>query len=268
MSPRMLAPQSSASRARSASAQASQAPSLARRLGNQGVQTLLQRVERLAEDPAEAHRHWRQLGAREQERLVEVMQQLYGPDFAGKFREVAESGAAQLDFQHWQPGVGPSPRRLRELGYRRKGKVWLGSADIDVEWWVHPSGKTVYRDVSIRPAPLQESGGRDQPPVDDQDEAVQMLRQMTVANNQLTKYCETRPLEEGKAAGAILDFGDALGRLQNKLKDVDMSRHPHFWKKVETQITRYAVVRVPCCEAQPNNFWFDCKSIMGPDDDE
>jgi hypothetical protein len=51
------------------------------------------------------------------------------------------------------------------------------------------------------------------------------------------------------------------------LKDVDMSRHPHFWKKVEDQITRNSLVRVPCCEEQPGNFWFNCSSIMGRDDE-
>lgn len=240
----------------------------ARRLGNQQMAAKVrqERLAKLAEDPADAHRAWRRLSEAERGELMKLLQELYGNDFASQFFEVAEAGTAQFDVQNWQPGVGPSPRRLRELGYRRKGKLWLGSPTIDVEWWVHPTGKSVLRDISPRTAPFDDVG--ESPPVDDQGEAVQMLRQMTVANNQLAKYCEMRPIETGKAAGAAIDFDSALGRLQNKLKDVDMSRHPRFWQKVEAQITRNNVVRVPCCEEQPDNFWFSCRSIMGPTDDE
>lgn len=249
---------------------ARQAPaSRTRRLGNQNTAVLLQarhdRLAKLAEDPADAHRAWRGLSSTEQEALLEVMRELYGKGFADRFLEIAEAGTAQTVTHHWGPGVGPSPHRMRELGYRRKGKLWLNSPDIDLEWWVHPSGKSVYRDVSSHKAPAEDSG--ESTPVDDQGEAVKMLRQMTVANNQLAKYCETRPLETGKAAGAAIDFDSALGKLQNQLKDVDMSRHPHFWKKVEDQITRNSLVRVPCCEEQPGNFWFNCSSIMGRDDE-
>jgi hypothetical protein len=239
-----------------------------RRLGNQNTGAVLSarhdRLVKLAEDPGDAHRAWRRLSSTEQEELLEVMRELYGKDFADQFFEIAEAGTAQTETLHWGPGVGPSPHRMRELGYRRKGKLWLGP-EIELEWWVHPSGKSVYRDVSPRKAPAEETG--ESTPVDDQGEAVKMLRQMTVANNQLAKYCETRPLETGKAAGAAIDFDSALGKLQNQLKDVDMSRHPYFWKKVEDQITRNSLVRVPCCEEQPGNFWFNCSSIMGRDDE-
>jgi hypothetical protein len=239
-----------------------------RRLGNQNTGAVLrarhERLVKLAEDPADAHRAWRRLSSTEQEELLEVMRELYGKDFADQFFAIAEAGTAQTETLHWGFGVGPSPHRMRELGYRRKGKLWLGP-EIELEWWVHPSGKSVYRDASPRKEPAEESG--ESTPVDDQGEAVKMLRQMTVANNQLAKYCETRPLETGKAAGAAIDFDSAYGKLQNQLKDVDMSRHPRFWKKVEDQITRNSLVRVPCCEEQPGNFWFNCSSIMGRDDE-
>ena len=248
---------------------ARKAPELpTRRLGNQNTGAVLrarrERLVKLAEDPADAHRAWGRLDATEQEELLEIMRELYGKDFAARFFEVAEAGTAQTVTEHWGPGVGPSPHRMRELGYRRKGKLWLGP-QIEMEWWVHPSGKSVYRDISPRKEPAEDTG--ESPPVDDQGEAVKMLRQMVVANNQLAKYCETRPLETGKAAGAAIDFDSALGKLQNQLKDVDMSRHPNFWKKVEDQITRNSLVRVPCCEEQPDNFWFNCSSIMGRDDE-
>ena len=213
---------------------------------------------------SDAHRAWRRLSAAEQEELLQVMTELYGKDFAAQFFEIAEAGTAQLYTDHWGPDVGPTPHRMRELGYRRKGKVWLGP-EIEMEWWVHPSGKSVYRDVSPRKEPVEETG--ESTPVDDQGEALKMLRQMIVANNQLAKYCEARPLETGKAAGAMIDFDSAHGKLLNELKDVDMSRHPRFWKKVEDQLTRNDLVREPCCEEQPENFWFRCSSIIGRDDE-
>jgi hypothetical protein len=251
------------------SAAARQAPAApTRRLGNQNTAALLgarhERLAKLAEDPADAHRAWRHLNSTEQEELLEAMRERYGKEFADRFFEIAAAGTAQIYTDHWGPGVGPSPHRMRELGYRRKGKLWLGP-EIEMEWWVHPSGKSVYRDVSPRKEPAEDTG--ESTPVDDQGEALKMFRQMVVANNQLAKYCQARPLETGKAAGAAIDFDSALGKLQNQLKDVDMSRHPHFWKKVEDQITRNSLVRVPCCEEQPGNFWFNCSSIMGRDDE-
>jgi hypothetical protein len=239
-----------------------------RRLGNRNTDAALrarhERLAKLAEDPGDAHRAWRRLSAAEQEELLGVMQELYGKEVAAQFFEIADAGTAQVETHHWGPGVGPTPHRMRELGYRRKGKLWLGP-EIEMEWWVHPSGKSVYRDVSPRKEPAEESG--ESTPVDDQGEALKMLRQMIVANNQLEKYCETRPLETGKAAGAMIDFDSAHGKLLNQLKDVDMSRHPRFWQKVEAQLTRNDVVRMPCCEEQPGNFWFRCSSIIERDDE-
>jgi hypothetical protein len=49
---------------------------------------------------------------------------------------------------YWQPNLGPTPEKLKAGGWRFLEMEVTGTAAIDVEIWVHPSGKTLRRDVS------------------------------------------------------------------------------------------------------------------------
>jgi hypothetical protein len=76
------------------------------------------------------------------------MTRLYGADFARAFLEAAKSGKADLSPPtYWQVKSGPSHDDLLKRGYQLAGKFQPGGG-IDVDVYVHPSGRVVWKDVS------------------------------------------------------------------------------------------------------------------------
>ena len=102
----------------------------------------------LARLPGDAHRAWKRLSPTDREAVIRAMAGRYGREFADRFRPVAEHGKPDYTLTYWQLGVGPSPERLTADGWRRAGMDVTGNASIDVEVWVHPTGKVIRRDVS------------------------------------------------------------------------------------------------------------------------
>jgi hypothetical protein len=106
------------------------------------------KLAELVRDPGDAHHAWKGLSKEDRFALLDAMAHRYGRDFADRFHEVAEHGTPDDSLIYWQSGLGPSPRQLTAGGWRRAGIEITGTSSIDVEVWVHPSGRTIRRDVS------------------------------------------------------------------------------------------------------------------------
>ena len=102
----------------------------------------------LAKYPGDAHQAWKKLSAADREAVLKAMAHRYGRDFANQFRDVAEHGKPDFTLTYQQPGLGSTPDKLKAGGWRRAGMEITGNASMDVEVWVHPSGKMIRRDVS------------------------------------------------------------------------------------------------------------------------
>jgi hypothetical protein len=106
------------------------------------------RLADLAKDPGKAHQAWKRLSAEDRATVLDNMAQSYGTTFANRFRDIAEQGKPDLSLDYRQPGTGPTREQLKARGWRFMGMEITGSAAIDVEIWVHPTGRTLRRDVS------------------------------------------------------------------------------------------------------------------------
>jgi hypothetical protein len=105
------------------------------------------RLATLAQDPGEAHKAWKNLTEPQRKEVLSKMEARYGKSFVQQFLETEKKGTAKVETQNYQPGTGPSPEKLKAMGYHLGWKV-IGNGAIENEFWVHPSGKTVQRDVS------------------------------------------------------------------------------------------------------------------------
>ncbi len=105
------------------------------------------RLANLAQDPGDAHMAWKHLSEPERKEVLSKMEARYGKAFVQQFLETEKKGTAKVETQDYQPGTGPSPEKLKSQGYHLGWKV-LGNAGVENEFWVHPSGKRVQRDVS------------------------------------------------------------------------------------------------------------------------
>jgi hypothetical protein len=262
-----------------------------------------QHLEELAFDPGEAHTEWRHLSPKERSLVVAKMRRRFGDAFGDQFLAIANAGTGHTETIYWQPGSGPTPARLIELGYRRGGLEVTGTPATDVEVWVHPTGKMIRRDISTYRFGATDARKRDieapppvvkvrppevppkVPPTKEQAEALQWLKVLKKANEQLRTLCTTNSqstvrtsghtrvtvtvedvFRVGDAEDAMIEFNNALSQLRDRLKNVDMRRvDPTFWRQVEEEETKNAQAREPCCEKVPDNSIFNCEEIVGPD---
>lgn len=175
-------------------------------------QTRAQWLGDLARDPGEAHSAWKNLSASERSTVLNAMENRYGKDFKDQFVAEVKKGKPQLDGSYYGPGLGPTPDQLKARGYKL-GWIARGNAAVEVETWVHPSGKSVQRDIStwqpgsgtVKPpatkAPPKTGDdtnieiGIDTTPLDaQQKKAVQSLHDLENINNDLNKLLNQKPI--------------------------------------------------------------------------
>ncbi len=184
-----------------------------------------QQLEELALDPGEAHQAWKSLSEMERIAVAARMRRRYGGPFAQQFLDIAEKGKPQIETQNYQPGSGPTPDQLIARGYRRGWSV-LGNAGVEVEYWVHPSGRRIQRDVStwkpgttepeksprteVKKPPTKEPPIIDKPPLDEKQlKALKLLDQMQKANNTLQDLVDSDPILWEKVRCEYWHFQDA-----------------------------------------------------------
>src|SRR6185369_11905940 len=122
-------------------------------------QTRAQWLGDLARDPGEAHQAWKNLSATDRSTVLNAMENRYGKEFKDQFLAEVKKGKPQVEGSYYGPGLGPSPDQLKARGYKL-GWIARGNAAVEVETWVHPSGKSVQRDIST----WQPGGGTVKPP--------------------------------------------------------------------------------------------------------
>jgi hypothetical protein len=184
-----------------------------------------QQLEELARDPGEAHQVWKRLSQMERIAVAERMRRRYGGPFAQQFLDTAEKGKPQIETQNYQPGSGPTPEQLIARGYRRGWSV-LGNAGVEVEYWVHPSGRRIQRDIStwkpgaaepekspkteVKKPPTKKPPIVDKPPLNEKQlKALKLLDQMQEANNKLQDLVDSDPIPWEKVRCEYWHFQDA-----------------------------------------------------------
>jgi hypothetical protein len=239
---------------------------LARRVGNEHMQQLLRqrgqtlrdRIEQLARDPGLAHEAWKRLHSDDRVAVLHRMRQLFGDKFADEFLAAATADKAHTDIIYWPAGTGPTDEQLRGLGYRRGGLEITGSAWIEVEVWVHPTGKTLRRGLagqSMSAAPDDNA-----PPLTaDQERALAAMERLQEANDRVVDECSSESFQESAAEDAMSDFMTARNVLRILRRDVDLSAiDPNFWQQFEREEENNALGRAPCCQRNPDNSYFRC----------
>ena len=212
-----------------------------------------QRLSELARDPGAAHQAWRKLGTLDRIAVAERMRQRYGAAFSQQFLAVAENGKPQIETIYYQPGTGPTPDQLTAKGYQLAGKEITGNAGIDIDVWVHPTGKTVRRDVSTwkpgatppDPQPTTEAPPAEPPtpsetpeappPTMDEQQAlaVELLEDLQERNNELQDAIRATPFAKQKAQQAQSSWAMSRTELRS-MHQVDMEAvYPGFWDEVD-----------------------------------
>lgn len=243
-----------------------------------------QRLDALARDPAEAHRAWPRLSVGERIAVSERMRRRYGQAFAQQFLDEATKGKPQLDVTTHQPGSGPTADQLTARGWRMAGSERTGNAGFEVEIWVHPSGRTLRRDVSTwkfgaaepatKPAakvkpqsvepPTMQAPPAEVPELPTQtterhQTALDLLDDLHLRNEALHDLCAADPFRKEEAEDAQINWTFSRERLRD-FRDVDWRGvHPDFWQEVADAAQENAALLEQCCKRDPSNYWFDCK---------
>lgn len=114
-----------------------------------------EQLDELGKWPQKAHAEWKDLTQMERIAVFESMQKRYGESFARQFLQFTKSGARD-DGAYYGPQLAEqTPQSFADRGFK------LAQRDSELDWWVHPSGKsvTVDRERSKSGAPVA-------PPVD------------------------------------------------------------------------------------------------------
>ena len=174
-------------------------------------QTRAQWLGDLARDPGEAHRAWKNLSPTDRTTVLNTMEGRYGKAFKDQFLDEVKKGKPQLEGSYYGPGLGPTPDQLKSRGYKL-GWIVRGNQGVQVETWVHPSGRSVQRDISTwqpgageaaKPpdtkAPPTDGGtieiGIDTTPLDaGQKKAVDTLHDLENINNELNNLLNQKPV--------------------------------------------------------------------------
>jgi hypothetical protein len=238
-----------------------------------------QQLEELARDPGAAHQAWKKLSPAEQIAVVERMRRRYGQSFAQQFLDEVKKGKPQVVLYYYPPESGPKPDQLIASGYRFAEMEITGTGAIDVEVWVHPSGKKIRRDVSTYKfgAPEPKKGPETKvkepktkvkepetkPPPEDPRiwEALKLLEELERRNNELQDLCISGPFHLEKAEEAQINWTFSREKLK-EFKRVNMSAvYPDFWNAVAAATAENVDLRVACCKRDPSNFFFSCDEL-------
>lgn len=110
-------------------------------------------LDKLASLPGEAHAEWKKLSDADRNTVLKKMEANYGKAFRQQFEDVAKKGKAEISTSTYSnspksklPTI--TDEELKARGYKKAGSERTGNAAWDTEVWVHPSGKTIRRDVS------------------------------------------------------------------------------------------------------------------------
>jgi hypothetical protein len=209
-----------------------------------------QKLEELARDPGEAHRAWKKLSEVESSAVVGKMEVRYGRPFARQFLDEVKKGKPQRETRHYVRGVGPKPSELIKKGYQRGWTEHI-AADMQLELWVHPTGRYVAMDVGTwKPgsAETKKEPGTKAPPAklppvmpqppeppltEEQERALDFLDDLQLRNNQLQDALTSDPFQRKKAQDAQAAWALSRAELRD-LKDLDMNNvYPDFWKEVD-----------------------------------
>ena len=209
----------------------------------------------MARDPSLAHVEWKRLTAHEQIAVAEHMRQRYGVRFTDEFLAAAKSGATNLVTRTFFAAEHVGPSQLMAWGYRRGWNEFYGGG-IDVDVWVHPTGKVARLDVSQQAAPAEPS---QEPPVPDDEEdppespaaidpaaavaawqnaavqaAVQQLRDFDQALASMSRLCRADHLtpEAERAWRAAFVLSDMLYKAQLAQLPMD-AIDSRFWDKFD-----------------------------------
>jgi len=243
------------------------------------------KLEELARDPAEAHKAWKKLTPAERDGVAEGMRRRYGEKFVQEFLDEVKKGKPQFDTLYYQPGVGPTREQLRARGFRRAGSEHTGNAGFDVEIWIHPSGKTIRRDISTykfgTSGPGTEPGSEagkasvQKPPVVEpppevavtttrHEQALDLLEDMKTWNTRLQALCEANPFDLSEAENAEIEWNFAREAVRD-FKELDWTGvYPDFWNEVSKLADENLKMRAACCKRDPTNYWFDCSTLRKP----
>jgi hypothetical protein len=242
-------------------------------------------LEELARYPADAHKAWKKLSSAERDAVTEGMRRRYGDLFAQEFLDEVKKGTPQFDLVYYQPGLGPTREQLVARGYRHAGSEQTGNAGFEVEIWVHPTGKTVRRDVStwkfgtptpgVKPGtqagkpPVKEPPTVD-PPTDPpvttarHEQALDLLDNMHTWNTALHALCEADPFDMSEAENAEIEWNFSREALRD-FKDLDWTGiYPDFWNEVSRSADENLDLRRACCKRAPTSYWFDCGTLPKP----
>ena len=207
------------------------------------------------------------------------MRQRYGGPFAEQFLDVVKKGKPNIETLYYQPGVGPNSETLIARGYRRAGFEVTGTAAIEVEIWVHPSGSTIRRDISTykfgaadaekkpktekkKPETKKKTPPIVDPPIDDKPyEAMELLAELQSRNSELLDLCASDPYQSDNAEDAQISWTFSHTKLE-EFKNVDMNAvYPDFWKEVAEAAADNLKLRAQCCKRDPSNYFFFCDEL-------
>jgi hypothetical protein len=209
----------------------------------------------LARDPGEAHQAWKNLGATDRSTVLNAMENRYGKDFKDQFLAEVKKGKPQVEGSYYGPGLGPTADQLKARGYKL-GWIARGNAAVEVETWVHPSGKSVQRDIStwqpgggtVKPpgtnAPPKTGDntkieiGIDTTPLDEQQKkAVQTLHDLDNINNELNKLLNQKPIPWDDVRRNVMHANDKQRDLDALMQSDDPPNmddlDPDFHDKIE-----------------------------------
>jgi LysM repeat protein len=198
----------------------------------------------MAEDPGDAHTAWKNLSGRDRDAVLAKMEQRYGKDFVQQFKEEVKKGKPQTGTQNYQPGTGPSADQLKAMGYRKGWNV-LGNGGVEIEYWVHPSGKRVARDISTwnsgatqghpTESPSSSKGpenidGVEPPTVDPLDEkreqAEGLAARLEDIDKQLKSLLESKHVPWKEVVDKLHEANDVYGKLKDLGAWSDDVNHP------------------------------------------
>ena len=203
-----------------------------------------QKLEELARFPGEAHQAWKKLSSADHSAVQAKMEKRYGKAFAQQFREAADKGKSDVVLNTFSTSPSShfqtiTAKQLEALGYRKAGDEVTGTGGLDVEVWVHPSGKTA-RLITSEPvsgnqtAPATDSSadktpatakpeidGPEDPLAEQQEKAEEVSARLDDVNRQLADLLNSKNVPWDEVAKKVHEANDILNDLKGLGATVD-----------------------------------------------
>ena len=209
-----------------------------------------QKLDELARLPGDAHAAWKKLSAADRNTVLKKMEANYGKAFKDQFLEAANKGKAQVETSTYSNSPKSkfpmiTDEQLKARGYKKAGSERTGNAAWDVEVWVHPSGKTIRRDVSTyefgKGEPGKQPGGTEGPggttgpgeiddggdEEDDQDKAVKLLGQAEDGLKEAQELMTHKPVNWDDVNAAMMRSWNAQTELDQLMGADPDNPNPH-----------------------------------------